>query len=69
MYISESFFCHSISVRSQRTFTVKTENPEEISSSVVFKYFSKKFKSNILKILKITIINIQRGDKTNVLNC
>lgn len=69
MYISESFFCHSRSVRSQRTFAVKTGNPEEISSSVVFIYFSKKFKSNILKILKITIINIQRGDKTDVLNC
>lgn len=69
MYISESFFCHSRSVRSQRTFAVKTGNPEEISSSVVFIYFRKKFKSNILKILKITIINIQRGDKTDVLNC
>lgn len=71
MYISESFFCHTRSVRSQRTFAVKTGNPEEISSSVVFIYFSKKFKSNILKILKITItiINIQRGDKTDVLNC
>ena len=45
-------------------------NPEEISSSVVFKYFSKKFKTNVLKILKIAIkIIIQSGDNANLLNC
>ena len=58
------------SVRSQRTFNVNIGNPEEISSSVVFKYFSKKFKTSVPKILKIAIKTIiQSGDNANLLNC
>lgn len=48
---------------------MKIRNPKEFSPSLVFKYFSKKFKSNVVKILRITTKIINIINKANMSNC